>query len=151
MSDDADDGTIELDGKVEGDERRLVMIVEDSDIDATLLKRVLSRLRPEVDVVRTRDGLDAIEALEGSRHPDLIIMDIRMPRMSGREALVEIKATAELKRIPIIMMSTSSDEVDVEYCYDHHANAYVAKSFSAKEGKTMENLVKFWLGTAELA
>lgn len=152
MSDDEVDesGTILLDPTRRGAVPRLVMIVEDSDLDATLLKRVLGRLRPEVEVVRTRDGLDALELLE-SRRPDLIIMDIRMPRMSGREALVEIKMNAALKRIPVIMMSTSSDDVDIEYCYDNHANAYVAKSFSVKEGKAMENLVKFWLGTAELA
>ena len=129
--------------------RKLVMIVEDSDLDATLLRRVLGRLRPEVDVLRSTDGLEALDALE-SRRPDLIIMDIRMPRMNGREALVEIKNDERLRSIPVVMMSTSKDEVDVAYCYDHHANAYVTKSFSPREGMTMQNLVRFWLETAEL-
>ena len=73
-----------------------------------------------------------------------------MPRMNGREALVEIKGDERLKSIPVIMMSTSKDGVDVAFCYDHHANAYVTKSFSPREGTTMENLVRFWLETAGL-
>ena len=145
-------GTSPQDPPVPEDERQLVMIVEDSELDARLLKRVLGRLRPEVNVVHSADGLAALGALEdaGSRRPDLIIMDIRMPRMSGREALVEIKNDARLRSIPVIMMSTSKDDVDVTYCYDHHANAYVTKSFSTRDTETMENLVRFWLETAGL-
>ena len=100
-------------------------------------------------MVRSEDGLEALDTLEG-RRPDLIIMDIRMPRMNGREALVEIKNDERLRSIPVIMMSTSRDEDDIAYCYDHHANAYVSKSFSAREGHTIENIVRFWLDTAEL-
>ena len=143
------DGTSDAADAGDGASDRLVMIVEDNDIDATLLRRVLGRLKPGVDVVRTEDGLAALDAL-GGRRPDLIIMDIRMPRMNGREALVEIKNDERLRSIPVIMMSTSRDEDDVAYCYDHHANAYVAKSFSARDGDAMQNLVQFWLDTAEL-
>ena len=130
-------------------ERDMILIVDDSDIDAMLLERVLKRLRPEVNVVRSEDGLVALDTLESCR-PDLIIMDIRMPRMDGREALRQIKEDERLKRIPVIMMSTSRNESDVSYCYSHHANAYVVKSVEARDGRTIENLVRFWLGTAEL-
>ena len=129
-----------------------VLLVEDSDIDAMLLRRTLARLRPRVRVVRGIDGTDALEKLAGPDgcRPDLILMDIRMPRMDGREALRQIKEDERLKRIPVIMMSTSRNESDVSFCYHNHANAYVVKSLDAREGKTVENLVRFWLDTAEL-
>ena len=127
----------------------LVLLVEDNDLDAMLLQRVLARLRPEIDIARSEDGILALEALESCR-PDLIIMDIRMPRMGGLETLTRIKEDERLRGIPVIMMSTSRDDDDIAYCYDHHANAYVVKSLDAREGKTIENLVRFWLETAEL-
>jgi len=130
-------------------EKDLILLVEDNDMDAMLLQRVFARLRPHVTVTRSEDGIAALDVLESCR-PDLIIMDIRMPRMGGLETLVQIKSDERLRSIPIIMMSTSRDESDIAYCYDHHANAYVVKSLDAREGKTLENLVRFWLDTAEL-
>ena len=127
----------------------LILIVEDNDIDAMLLERVLKRLRPKVSIMRSEDGIVALDTLESCR-PDLIIMDIRMPRMDGLETLQQIKSNEKLKRIPVIMMSTSRNESDVSFCYCNYANAYVAKSLDAREGKTVENLVRFWLDTAEL-
>ena len=129
--------------------RDLILLVEDNDLDAMLLQRVLTRLRPDVKIMRSEDGIDALDALESSR-PDLIIMDIRMPRMGGLEALGRIKQDERLRGIPVIMMSTSRDQQDIDRSYDQHANAYVVKSLDAREGQTIENLVRFWLDTAEL-
>lgn len=125
------------------------MIVEDNDLDAMLLERVIRKLRPDIRITRSEDGIDALEALETCR-PALIIMDIRMPRMGGLEALAQIKKDQRLRGIPVVMMSTSRNEDDIENSYDNHANAYVVKSVKARDGKTVENLVRFWLGTAEL-
>lgn len=127
----------------------LVLLVEDSDIDADLLQRVFRRLKPEVKLMRSEDGIMAMEALEHCR-PDLIIMDIRMPRMGGLETLEKIKKDKHLKSIPVIMMSSSKDEDDINESYDRLANAYVVKTFDAREGSKIETLLRFWLETAEL-
>lgn len=127
----------------------LVLLVEDSDIDADLLQRVFRRLKPEVKLMRSEDGIMAMEALEHCR-PDLIIMDIRMPRMGRLETLEKIKKDKHLKSIPVIMMSSSKDEDDINESYDRLANAYVVKTFDAREGSKIETLLRFWLETAEL-
>lgn len=127
----------------------LVLIVEDSDIDADLLQRVFRRLKPDVNILRSEDGIDALDTLEVCR-PDLIIMDIRMPRMGGLETLKLIKQDDRLRSIPVVMMSSSKDENDISISYECLANAYIVKSFDPRKGNKMESLVRFWLETAEL-
>ena len=128
----------------------LVLLVEDNDIDAMMLERVLGRLRPEVGLLRAEDGEVALDVLE-TRRPDLIVMDIRMPRMDGREALERIKGDERLRGIPVVMMSTSRNDEDVAFCYRNHANAYVVKPVDAREGRgKLEELLRFWLDTVEL-
>ncbi|ASJ73106.1 response regulator [Granulosicoccus antarcticus] len=127
----------------------LVLLVEDSDIDADLLQRVFRRLKPDVKIMRSEDGIDALDTLENFR-PDLIIMDIRMPRMGGLETLELIKQDLRLRSIPVIMMSSSKDQNDISDSYNRQANAYIVKSFDPRDGNKMENLVRFWLETAEL-
>lgn len=129
--------------------QELVLLVEDSDLDADLLQRVFRRLRPQVKLIRSEDGMLALEVLESCR-PDLIIMDIRMPRMGGLEALELIKRDEQLRSIPVIMMSSSKNESDINGSYNRLANAYVVKTFDAREGSKIETLLRFWLGTAEL-
>lgn len=129
--------------------RNLILLVEDNDLDSILIHRVIKRLRPEIEILRRCDGIDALAALE--RHsPDLIIMDINMPRMGGLEALAEIKRDSQLRRIPVVMMSTSCREVDIDHSYESCANAYVVKSLAANGRRSIEDVVKFWFETAEL-
>ncbi|MGQ7844699.1 response regulator [Granulosicoccus sp. 3-233] len=129
--------------------QELVLLVEDSDIDADLFQRIFRRLKPTVRLMRSEDGIKALETLEQFR-PDLIIMDIRMPRMGGLEALAAIKNDQCLKSIPVIMMSSSNDEDDISESYHRLANAYVVKTFDAREGGKIETLMRFWLETAVL-
>lgn len=82
---------------------------------------------PAVTITRVRDGRAALDARRVSR-PDLVIMDVRMPRMDGRETLARIRADASLDELPVVMLSTSGNDEDVSYCYRHRANAYVIKS-----------------------
>ena len=127
----------------------LVLVVEDDDIDAMLLQRVFKRLKPEIKLMRCEDGVAALEALNSCR-PDLIIMDIRMPRMDGLETLELIKKDKQLRSIPVIMMSSSNNPSDIANSYDCLANAYVVKGVAVEDGCKMEALVHFWLETAVL-
>lgn len=126
-----------------------ILVIEDNDLDAELLRRIFQRLKPEVTLMRHEDGIDALEALKTCR-PDLIIMDIRMPRMGGLETLELIKQDERLRSIPVIMMSSSKSQRDIADSYDRLANAYVVKAFDSKENSKIETLVRFWLDTAEL-
>ena len=127
-----------------------ILLVEDNDIDATMMKRSISRLRPDIDIVRAINGQDAIAILE-TLCPRIIIMDIRMPLMDGRETLVHLKGLEEFQQIPIVMMTTSDNPDDIEFCYQHNANAYMAKGIDSKAIKTdITNLLNFWFETAKV-
>ena len=124
-----------------------ILLVEDDDIDAMMTKRSISRLRPDIDIVRAINGQDAIAILETLR-PRLIVMDIRMPLMDGRETLAHLKGLVEFQQIPIVMMTTSESPADIEFCYQHNANAYMSKGIDSKTIKTdITNLLNFWFET----
>ncbi len=124
-----------------------ILLVEDDDIDAMMTKRSISSLRPDIDIVRAINGQDAIAILETLR-PRLIVMDIRMPLMDGRETLAHLKGLVEFQQIPIVMMTTSENPDDIEFCYQHNANAYMSKGIDSKTIKTdISNLLNFWFET----
>ena len=128
-----------------------ILLVEDDDIDAMMMKRSISSLRPDIDIVRAVNGQDAIAILETLR-PRLIIMDIRMPLMDGRETLAHLKGLEEFRQIPIVMMTTSESPDDIEFCYQHNANAYMSKGIDSKTIKTdITNLLNFWFETARVS
>lgn len=125
-------------------ERNLILMVEDNDVDAMMLQRILKSLRPTVRISRAINGEEALEAVKVER-PDLILMDIRMPRMDGREALTHLKNDSKVCDIPIVMMSTSSNEDDISFCYRNHANAYLVKALSREANKaSIDSLLRFW-------
>lgn len=128
-------------------DKDLILLVEDNDIDAMMLERILKLLRPDIRITRSINGEDALEAVKVER-PDLILMDIRMPRMDGREALTHLKNNSEVCDIPVVMMSTSSNQDDISYCYRNHANAYLVKALSREANKeSVESLLRFWFET----
>jgi len=116
------------------DLRRLgVLLVEDDPGDVLIAREALqaAKLDTRLDVVS--DGVQAMEFLRKQgeyadrERPDLILLDLNLPRMSGHEVLAEVKADPELRRIPIVVLTTSTSVDDVMKSYDLHANVYVAK------------------------
>lgn len=110
-----------------------LLLIDDDQSDVYLAKRALKKCRTAVDVQVARNGEEALSLLrqEGAHHearrPDLIFLDLNMPRMNGHEFLKEIKADDDLKSIPTIVMSMSESHVDMQESYRLQASAYIAK------------------------
>lgn len=129
-----------------------ILLVEDNpgDIDLTLEALAEARVRNTVDVVE--DGAEALRYLrrEGEyaecEHPDLILLDLNLPKKDGREVLEEIKADPELRRVPVVVLTTSAAEKDVLDSYERHAAAYIVKPVSfASFADVVRSIEGFWL------
>ena len=110
-----------------------VLLVEDDPGDVVLVTEAFEHNKVANDLHTVQDGVEAVSFLrkEGeytsAPTPDLILLDLNLPRKDGREVLEEIKADPELRRIPVVVLTTSKAEEDVLRSYDLHANAYVTK------------------------
>ncbi|WP_298376912.1 response regulator [Azospirillum sp.] len=110
-----------------------ILLVEDDPADAGLAKRALREGRILCRVSHVRDGVEAMEFLRrtdqfaGAPRPDLILLDLNMPRMDGRAVLQELKADPELKTIPVVILTTSDVDRDVNASYLLGANSFITK------------------------
>lgn len=129
-----------------------ILLVEDNpgDIDLTLEALEEARLLNNVSVAR--DGVEALQFLRqkepftDATRPDLILLDLNMPRKDGREVLAELKEDLDLKRIPVVVLTTSEAEQDVLDAYEYSANAYIVKPVDFDQFfNTIRSLEEFWL------
>jgi chemotaxis family two-component system response regulator Rcp1 len=128
-----------------------ILLVEDNPGDVRLTIEALKESRFPNTLHVVNDGVEALEYLRTKTHPDLILLDLNLPRRSGREVLVEIKEDPELRRIPVMVLSTSRSEVDVEFSYDHHANCYIQKPMELDRFfDTVRSIEQFWCTVASL-
>ena len=137
--------------------RPVILLVEDNAADLRLAQEVLKETQLDHELLIARDGEEAMLILrrEGShataRRPDLVLLDLNLPRKHGREVLAEIKADQSLKTIPVLILSTSKADSDVRGCYESHANCYLTKPTSIDEFGRLANLIRdFWFGVAQL-
>jgi two-component system, chemotaxis family, response regulator Rcp1 len=134
-----------------------ILLVEDSPGDVRLTQEAFRDANSFVTLYVANDGVEAMLYLlrEGrhgnARRPDLILLDLNMPRMDGREVLARIKADDKLKQIPTIVLTTSSDEADIAKSYLLQANCYLCKpvEFNAFES-LVQAINEFWLTRASL-
>ena len=134
-----------------------VLLVEDSPGDIRLTREAFRETNPAIQLHVANDGVEAMAFLkqEGSnmnaQRPDLILLDLNMPKMDGRQVLARIKADEDLKSIPTMILTTSDAEGDIVRSYELKANCYLTKPV---ELDAFENLVKsindFWLTKAKL-
>ncbi len=134
-----------------------ILLAEDEDTDALFLIQALEGSSVSKTVHHVRDGEQALRFLRNAGEhaeaprPQLILLDINMPKMNGYEVLQEIKADDALKSIPVIIISGSSDPEDVRKSYGHQAAAYVTKSKCLEGMNTLVSAVdSFWFQQARL-
>ncbi|MFE3199402.1 response regulator [Embleya sp. NPDC055664] len=104
-----------------------VLLVEDDPGDALMIEEALLDRERGHTLCRVADGMEALEWLRTHARPDLVILDLNMPRMDGREVLSAMKADERWRTIPVVVLSTSAAPDDVRRSYDLHANAFVTK------------------------
>lgn len=135
-----------------------ILLVEDSLADAHLTQEVIRDCAPRVEVHWVRDGVEALDFLrrraphQAAPTPHLVLLDLNMPRMDGRRTLQEIRRDERLRLIPVVVLTTSSSEFDLEAAYRDHANAYVVKPLDLDDlYAKVRGLCAFWLqGVAEI-
>ena len=134
-----------------------ILLVEDNPGDVRLTREALkeAKFRNKVEVVG--DGVEALAYLRqegqysGAMRPHLIMLDLNLPRMDGREVLAAIKKDADLRRIPVVVLSSSEAETDIARAYDLHANAYVTKPVDiAHFLQVVKSIEEFWVEIVKL-
>ena len=134
-----------------------ILLVEDNPGDVRLTKEALKEAKVINHLTVLKDGVEALAFLrrqdpyDNAVAPHLILLDLNLPRKDGREVLAEIKADDKLKRIPVVVLTTSQDEQDVFKSYNLHANCYVTKPVDLEQFMTVvKSIEDFWLGIVML-
>lgn len=136
-----------------------ILLVEDNPNDIELTLEALDEQNLANRVIVTNDGVEAMEYLQykgkykdrEKENPAVILLDIKMPRMDGIEVLEAIKSNAELKTVPVVILTSSREEPDLKKCYDLGVNAYVVKPVNFKDFfDSVKKLGVFWAIINEL-
>jgi two-component system, chemotaxis family, response regulator Rcp1 len=129
-----------------------VLLIEDNPGDVRLLQEAFRELQANIHLQIARDGAEGIDAVEkqaasGAKiWPDLILLDLNLPKISGHDVLARIKSDPRTRRIPVIVLTSSRAEIDVKRAYDSHANAYLRKPSTLDDLISAANQIKsFWL------
>lgn len=134
-----------------------VLLVEDNPGDVRLTVEALKEGRVHVNLNVVRDGVEALMYLRreemhaDARRPDLVLLDLNLPRKDGREVLSEVKADPVLRRIPIVVLTTSAAEQDILRTYELHANCYINKPVDLDQFiRVVQSIEDFWFTVVKL-
>lgn len=141
-----------------GDSRPIeILLVEDNPGDARLTQEAMRAAKMRNNLTMVEDGVEAMAYLrregrfEGAARPDLILLDLNLPRKDGREVLAEVKADPVLKFIPVVILTTSQAEEDVMRAYSLHANCYVTKPVDLDQFmRVVQTIDDFWVSVVTL-
>jgi CheY-like chemotaxis protein len=136
-----------------------ILIAEDDEDDYTLITDSIKSSQDKCQVNWVRDGEELLNSLNSSNDlegdkkelPDIILLDLNMPKKDGREALQEIKSHSKFKNIPVIVLTTSQAKMDIQRVYDLGANSFIQKPFKYTDFRSMmDNFFKYWIHTVKL-
>lgn len=130
-----------------------ILLVDDNEDDILLTKEAFREANINAEITTAQDGIEALAILRQTniKQQDLILLDLNMQRKDGRETLAEIKNDALLKRIPVVILTTSSSEDDINTVYDLHANSYIIKHIDFDHlVEAITHLAHFWFKAAKL-
>jgi two-component system, chemotaxis family, response regulator Rcp1 len=134
-----------------------ILLVEDSPADVLITREAFAEFRVLNTLHVVEDGVEAIAFLKqagkyaSAPRPDLILLDLNLPRKNGREVLAEIKADPGFKTIPVVVLTTSYSEQDVLQAYDQHANCYIVKPVGFDNFvEAMKSIRQFWFSVVTL-
>jgi chemotaxis family two-component system response regulator Rcp1 len=130
-----------------------ILLVEDSLEDVDLTKEALKESKLKVNLMVVNDGLQAVNFLSDAQNkrPDLVLLDLNLPKKNGMEVLAYIKEEEHLKTIPVVIMTTSRSEEDVLRSYKNHANCYICKPLNLdKFIEVVRAIEDFWITIVKL-
>jgi two-component system, chemotaxis family, response regulator Rcp1 len=129
-----------------------ILLVEDNEGDIILTKEALKEAKIKNEISVAMDGEQALQLLKsGAPLPDLILLDINLPKVTGLEVLTAIKSDDQLKMIPVIMLTTSSAERDVVHSYANHANCFITKPVDLPRFmEVIKTIEDFWISIVKL-
>ena len=134
-----------------------ILLVEDNPGDVRLTEEALKEGKVINNIHLANDGVEAVSFLQqegkytNAVRPDLILLDLNLPKKDGREVLMEIKKDEELRRIPVVVLTTSRAEEDIIRTYDYHANCYITKPVDFEQFiKVVKSIEDFWLSVVKL-
>jgi CheY-like chemotaxis protein len=133
-----------------------IFLIEDNPGDIKLITSQLKSLLPDCNITTAHDGEEALHKLVENANatksfPDLIIMDLNLPKMTGHELLKEIKKEAKLRAIPVVIFSSSASPKDIITAYENHGNCYIVKPFDYHEfNEAIKQACDFWFNVSKL-
>ena len=134
-----------------------ILLVEDNPADVRLTQEALKEGKVYNNLHWAKDGVEALEFLKrqgkhaDAPRPDIILLDLNLPKKDGREVLAQIKRDSELKQIPVVVLTTSEAEEDVLKSYELHANCYVTKPVDLEKFiVVVQSIDRFWLSVVTL-
>ncbi|MBN4077828.1 response regulator [Nitrospina gracilis] len=142
-----------------GDNLFSILIAEDDEDDYTLITDAIKSSQNKCQVNWVKDGEELLNFLYSTndlgvgkkKKPDIILLDLNMPKKDGREALEEIKSHSNFKNIPVIVLTTSQAKIDIQKAYNLGANSFIQKPFKyADFSSMMESFFKYWIHTVKL-
>lgn len=134
--------------------RRQILLVEDNPGDILLTQKAIEKCALSMDLTVKRDGEEALAYLqaEDTQLPQLILLDLNLPRVDGREVLKVVKASAQLRHIPVIVLTSSEAAEDIACAYREHCNCFITKPIKMGEFvRIMQTIESFWFTTVKLS
>ena len=134
-----------------------ILLVDDNKGDIRLVNEVMLESKLRIQLSTVTDGMEALDFLfqkgiyVNAALPNLIILDLNLPKKDGREVLAEIKNNSAIKRIPVIILTASENDEDIMKAYEHHANCYITKPLNLEKFTRVLKLIEeFWLTIVQL-